>query len=290
MDGEVLANVDHSDSLLLLAGYSAAILTASLLGGSLPSLVRMTHTRTQLAMTFVAGLMLSVALFHLLPNSLMELSSGHAIETVSSWMMLGIVVMVLLLRFFHFHQHDFSEASHNTHAHYHDDAAAHPFSGFGLALGLGLHALTEGVALGASVRSGLSHEGEISVVGFGVFLAIMSHKPLDALSITGTMQAAGYSKRLCMWANLVFALICPLVAFLTFLGVGLLGQSEALVIGCALAFAAGAFLCISLGDLLPEVHFHSHDRVKLMLSFLIGVGLIYMLSHIEPSALHRVGS
>lgn len=282
--------MDHSDSLLLLAGYSAVIMTASLLGGWLPFLLRMTHTRTQLAMTFVAGLMLGVALFHLLPASLMEISDGHAIETAGSWMMLGIVLMILLLRFFHFHQHDFSDASHDAHAHRHDGAAAHPLSWIGLALGLGLHSLTEGIALGASIWSGMSHEGGVSVVGFGVFLAIMSHKPLDALSITSTMQAAGYSRYLRTWANLIFALICPVVAFLTFFGVGLLGELQGLVLGCALAFAAGTFLCISLSDLLPEVHFHSHDRIKLMLSFLAGVGLIYMLSHIEPGALHGIAS
>ena len=35
------------------------------------------------------------------------------------------------------------------------------------------------------------------------------------------------------------------------------------MLGWALAFSAGTFLCISLGDLLPEVHFHSHDRLWL---------------------------
>ena len=47
-----------TETLMLLAGYSLAIMTASLLGGWLPSLVRMTHTRTQVIMSFVAGLML----------------------------------------------------------------------------------------------------------------------------------------------------------------------------------------------------------------------------------------
>ncbi len=282
--------MDHSDFLLLLAGYSVTIMAASLLGGWLPSVFRMTHTRTQVAMTFVAGLMLSVALFHLLPASLAEIPGEHAVDTVGSWLMSGIVMMVLLLRFFHFHQHDFSDTGATIHAHdHHGEDTAHPLSWFGIALGLGLHTLTEGVALGASIRAGLPQGDQAGLVGFGVFLAILTHKPLDALSVTGTMQAAGFSRRLRTLANIVFALICPIVAFLTFWGVGLLGQSEGLVLGCALAFAAGAFLCISLSDLLPEVHFHSHDRVKLMVSFLMGVGLIYMLRYVVPGTMHGIG-
>ena len=278
--------MDYSDSLLLLAGYSVVIIAGSLLGGWLPSVIRLTHTRIQVAMTFVAGLILGVAVYHLLPYSVVEIGGEHAVETAAGWVMVGIVAMVLLLRFFHFHQHDFSDAGGGAHAHHQHDAAAHPLSWLGIALGLGLHSLTEGVALGASLRVGLSHGVEGNLVGFSVFLAIISHKPLDALSITGTMRAAGLSRRMRTSANLVFALICPVVAFLTFWGVGLLGQLQAQVIGCALAFAVGSFLCISLSDLLPEVHFHSHDRVKLMLSFLAGVGFIYLLHHIASIGMH----
>ncbi|MDE0154124.1 MAG: ZIP family metal transporter [Gammaproteobacteria bacterium] len=282
--------MDYSDSLLLLTGYSVVIVAGSLLGGWLPSVIQMTHTRIQVAMTFVAGLILGVAVYHLLPYSLTTISGDHAVETAVWWMMLGVVAMVLMLRFFHFHQHDFSEGEDNIHAHHdHGAAAVHPLSWLGIALGLGLHSLTEGIALGGSLRVGLSHEGVGGLAGFGVFLAILSHKPLDALSIAGTMQAAGLGRRLRTSAIMIFALICPVVAFLTFWGVGLLGPSGPHVMGCGLAFAAGAFLCISLSDLLPEVHFHSHDRVKLMLSFLAGVGFIYMLRFIGFDAMHMVG-
>jgi len=37
--------------------------------------------------------------------------------------------------------------------------------------------------------------------------------------------------------------------------------------------SAGVFLCISLGDLLPELHFHSHDRFRLSLMLLLGVAI-----------------
>ena len=49
------------------------------------------------------------------------------------------------------------------------------------------------------------------------------------------------------------------------------------MIGYVLSFAAGAFLCIALSDLLPEIHFHSHDRGKLIASLLVGISLAYVL-------------
>ena len=53
-----------------------------------------------------------------------------------------------------------------------------------------------------------------------------------------------------------------------------------------MAFSAGIFLCISLGDLLPEVHFHSHDRLQLSGMLLLGVLLALLIevshSHEQP--------
>ena len=57
----------------------------------------------------------------------------------------------------------------------------------------------------------------------------------------------------------------------------------------ALAFSAGAFICIALSDLLPEVHFHSHDRGKLTLAFLLGIALAYGMGVVEPAGIHLTG-
>ncbi len=284
---------------LTLAAYCSAIILASLLGGWLPSLVRMTHTRTQLAMSCVAGLMLGVALYHLLPHGLVQLqhsavADGGAMDVLVWWTMIGMVVMLLLLRLFHFHQHDFDDAGHDQQHQdhcddHHHDASAHPLSWVGIALGLGLHTLIDGIALGASVHGGGHHgvANSFSWIGLGVFLAILLHKPLDALSITSMMRAGGWGSRARGVANIAFATLCPLGALFFVWGVGFL-DNQAYVVGCALAFSAGVFLCISLGDLLPEVHFHSHDRVKLTIAFLVGIGLAYALRFVEPGSTHSI--
>ncbi len=54
-----------------------------------------------------------------------------------------------------------------------------------------------------------------------MLLAILLHKPLNALSIAGSMQAAGFGRRALVLANMGFALLCPLAALVVFGGVGI---------------------------------------------------------------------
>lgn len=301
---------------LLLIGYCLAIAGFSMLGGWLPARIRMTHTRTQVAMSFVSGLMLGVAFYHLLPHSIVVLDHPGAADTAVWWLMIGLVVMLLLLRMFHFHQHDFTAAGdresvaivpggseghghahgHEHHHHHHHGAGdghptavvpgaqAHRLSWLGLALGLGLHTVIDGIALGAAMQGDSAHAA--GLLGLGVFLAILLHKPLDAMSITTLMAAGGWGPHALRLANLGFALLCPLGALLFFFGVDMLVDTRHHVVAGALAFSAGAFVCIALSDLLPEVHFHSHDRIKLTLAFVLGIVLAWSLGGLEPAGAH----
>ena len=54
----------------------------------------------------------------------------------------------------------------------------------------------------------------------------------------------------------------------------------------ALAFSGGTFLCIALSDLLPELQFHSHDRVQLSVALLAGFALMAATAMAEPPSLH----
>lgn len=275
---------------LLLIIYCLAIAGFSLLGGLLPSLIRMTHTRTQLVMSLVSGLMLGVAFYHLVPHSVVLAHDSGGVDTTVWWLMIGLIVMLLLLRGFHFHQHDFSgqdgesREHHAGHSHAVDHASpVHGLSWVGLALGLAVHTLIDGIALGAVMHAG-SHGG--GVIGIGVFLAILMHKPLDAMSIITLMQAGGWSQGARKTANLVFALMCPLGALMFFFGIDVVADGRDHLVAVALAFSAGAFICIALSDLLPEVHFHSHDRGKLTLAFLLGIALAYAIGSVEPAGIH----
>lgn len=276
---------------VLLLVYLVVIFAAAMLGGWLPRRVTMTHTRTQLMMSLVSGLMLGVACFHLIPHSA---SLAGSIDFTMGWVMAGLVFMLMLLRLFHFHQHDFAgtdlacaaTADAHDHAHAHDHSHALPPAGtaswIGLALGLGIHTAIDGVALGAVMQS---TEREVALLGLGVFAAITLHKPLDAMSIEAVMAAAGKSSSSRRLANLLFALVCPAAALAFYAGVDLMALGSP-VLPAALAFSAGAFMCIALGDLLPEVQFHAHDRGKLTLLFLVGIALAAAIGLLEPAHAH----
>jgi zinc and cadmium transporter len=276
---------------LLLILYCLSIAVISLLGGLVPTVVRMTHTRTQLVMSFVSGLMLGVAFYHLLPHSVALAGGARGVDTTVWWLMIGLIVMLLLLRVFHFHQHDFSKeerVQHNHdhgHDHHHEGrgGAAHGLSGVGLAFGLAVHAMIDGVALGAAIHAESPAGG---LIGIGVFLAILLHKPLDSMSIVTLMTAGGWSSGVRNAANVVFALLSPLGALLFYFGVDMVTDSRSLLVAAVLAFSAGAFICIALSDLLPEVHFHSHDRGKLTLAFLLGIVVAYGIGSVEPAGFH----
>lgn len=271
----------------LLALYGTALFAASLLGSGLPRLFRMTHNRTQMVLSLISGLMLGVALLHLIPHAF---ANGQSIDTVMIWTLSGLIFMLLLLRWFHFHQHDFASAAadwdlasadedHHAHAHDHAHLPEQALGAMGLFAGLCVHTVVDGIALGAVLIG--SAQGA-SLAGVGVFLAILLHKPLDALSIETLMGARGWSSTSRWTAGTVFALLCPMAAAAFYLGASALVPYDGLL-PATLAFAAGAFICIALGDLLPEVQFHSHDRLRLTLLFLLGVGVAFALGCLEPA-------
>ena len=61
-------------------------------------------------------------------------------------------------------------------------------------------------------------------------------------------------------------------------GDGRVASGQGVVLSSALAFSAGTFLCISLSDLLPELQFHRHDRIKLSAALLLGLALAWILT------------
>jgi zinc and cadmium transporter len=258
----------------------------------------------QKLLSCVAGLMLGVALFHMLPHAAMEVDS---LDVLMLWVMAGLLGTFLLIRAFHFHQHGPAEvdAAGPPHDHDHDHvhhpgrdesnaadshgavSGTHRFSWTGIGAGLTIHSLLDGAALAASVRADAHIAPDSWFLGFGIALAVFLHKPLDAMSITALMAAAGRSRKQRFIINLVYSLMCPLGAFLFWFGTSSLGGETQPVIGYALAFFAGVFLCISLSDLLPEVQFHSHDRLWLSLLLLIGVASAWGLRFLEGPHAHR---
>lgn len=279
--------------LWLLTIYCVLVLLASLVGGWLLLIIRPTHTRLQMAISFVAGLMLGIALLHFLPDANDQL---HSLDRTVAWLLGGFLVMFFLQRFFHFHHHDSAEGDpedcdhgqavpvdrdhdHTHHAHTLADKSARQLSWVGTALGLTLHSLLDGLALAASVEAGA--RGHVQLAGLGVALVVILHKPFDALAISTLMTAGGSSRFSRHVLNGLFALASPIGAVLFYLGASHFANSDAAFLGSTLAFCAGTFLCISSSDLLPELQFHSHDRFKLSVALLAGLAIAVLIKELE---------
>jgi zinc and cadmium transporter len=282
-------------SAILLVIYCVLIVAASLAGGGLSSLVRMTHLRTQLLMSGVGGLMLGIAMLHLLPHG-GEVLRSHSKAGLGA--LIGLTVMFLLIRLFHTHDHsvpvtedgcggnaeadldhDHSEHDHSHetcqhgHPHHdHDHVNVKGISWAGLFFGLLLHTLVDGVALASSVIADASHGAWMGLAGLGTFLAVMLHKPLDAFAITSVMKKQHWTVSAQNTANFAFSLACPIGAMAFYFGATMFDSNSALL-GWGLVISSGFFIGIALADLLPEVAFHDHDRGKLTIAFLAGMAI-----------------
>src|SRR5438067_8027291 len=100
-----------------LAFYSALILMFSLVGGWLPFLGRVTHSRLQFYLSASAGVMLGAAFFHVMPDAMEK-----AKEYFGWWMALGVVGLFCIERFIAPHSHEMNGAGkhHHDHTPHHD--------------------------------------------------------------------------------------------------------------------------------------------------------------------------
>ncbi len=164
-------------------------------------------------------------------------------------------------------------------------AAAPRVAGWSAVVGLFLHTLMGGAALGSAV---LGHDAAPQL-GFAVFVATVLHKPADSFTISTLLTKSGYSRRTAFIAQIAFAAMIPLGVVLFGLGESALAEwvLQSKLTGGMLAFSAGTFVCIALSDLLPEVQFHSHDRMKLFLAVILGAAVMYVTALFDPA--HAAG-
>ena len=282
----------NSTAVLSLGVYLVLIAAAAFAGGSSIAFLSLGHRTMQVLLSLTGGVLLGVGLLHLLPHAWVQLDRD--IDATMAWVLGGFFLMFLLERAFHGHAHHTADGGCD-HGHDHGPAHAadaHPHAAVpaagrwawcGAFAGLALHSLADGAALAASVGAD-AHHGVGMLAGFATFLAILLHKPFDSGIIATLMIDAGATPRTRLLVNALYAAVVPLgaVGFLTslpFFG----GRQEA-VLGAAMAMAAGAFLCIAAADLLPEVQFHSHDRVLLTTALALGLGVAWGITALERSS------
>ena len=235
----------------------------------------------------------------MIPHALVEIAppgemvSLQAIARVMTYVLVGLLTMFFIERFFCFHHHDVPDTDSVEHVHkgQDDHTHVHDLTWSGAAIGLTLHSIIAGIALAASVNH---VHADTYLAGFGTFLIILLHKPFDAMTIATLMAKGGWPLATRHAVNGLFALAVPLgmVLFhwgLSSTGPAVSGQANEPMLAYALAFTAGSFLCIALSDLLPELQFHTPDRVKLSLALLLGVMVSIVVGRLEALAMHQHG-
>jgi zinc and cadmium transporter len=236
-----------------LALYSTVLLLSSIAGGALPLLVRWSREGLRWALSLAAGAMLGAAFVHMLPE---------AFRIVGFWasgvVLLGFLALYVLERFLAVHACEVG------------DCDVHVM-GKKAFLGLALHALTEGVALGASL-----HETRLGLL---VFLAVLLHKAPSSFSLSVILLHEGYSRGRILLMNAGFIAFLPLGALLYYAA----GEAlrEPALHGAALAFSGGTFLHIALTDILPEVHREAKGRAAQLFLLLAGAGLMFLTTLLD---------
>jgi zinc and cadmium transporter len=252
-----------------LLAYAGAILLGSLAGGSLPLLG--SARRSDVLLSFSAGVMLGAGFIHMLPEAV----EGAGFGTIP-FVLVGFLFLFLLERFVLVHVCGEpgpvpGDPGHGKPGHDHlRGATGCQVHTLGLAafLGLSLHTLVDGFALGTA-----SHE---SGLGFLVFLAILAHKIPSSFSLSAILAAEGWGRPRALLLNGLFALMVPAGAGVYLALRGAVEQVEAFT-SYALAASAGTFLHLALSDILPDLHRRGGSRLRLSAALLAGVAAMWGL-------------
>ena len=226
-----------------LALYLPAVIFISLVGGFLPLLRELSQRALALLLSFSAGVLLGAVFFHMLPET-----TGVLSETIGWPILAGFLLIFVMERFVFIHACE----EHECDIHQ---------MGIPAFLGISLHSLLDGIALGAGLI--------LPQLGPVVLLAVIVHKMPDSISISSILLSAGWQRRKVAALSVLFALTTPVGALLAYLSFRTLSEVDVAV---AIGISAGTFLAIATADILPQIH-RIEQRNPMTLIFLV-LGLL----------------
>jgi len=238
-----------------LALLSLALVVGTVAAATVPIALKPRPHQTDAMIAFAAGVLLGAAFFHLLPEAIHDQGPRVLFGTLA-----GVLSLFLIERLVHSHARHAGEVEVHGMMHGHHGRASSGLTAF---IGLSVHTLSDGFALGSSLAPGL---------GWIVFSAIFAHQLPTAFSLSALLRGGGRSVAWTLTACTVFALMVPVGAIVYLLAQSSL--SELPLMPWTLAFSAGNFLHLALGDLLPDLR-RSGTR-PLSLGLAVGVGILVM--------------
>jgi ZIP family zinc transporter len=229
----------------------AGITVLSTLAGGIVALRLARELATAIALT--GGVVVAVALFHVLPEAIEALDDPHRVGLLVGT---GFVFFFLAERALVLHHRDETE-----------QAQAHARVGALGAAGLSVHSFIDGLGIGLAF-------GLDTTTGLLVFLAVVSHDFADGLNtVSFVMRQSGDRKTAIRW--LAVDAVAPLAGAIV--GASLSVGEEQL--GALLAVYVGFFLFMGATDLLPHAHEHpSGKRVLLTVAGFAGILLVSLVA------------
>ncbi len=211
---------------------------------------------------FAGGIMLVISILELMPEAL-ELGT---IPVFFSGFFLGCGIMYLLDRFIpHAHLSDSENLAVENPERLKINSSVLR-TGYLIFIGISMHNIPEGLAIGA----GLESSPELGLI---IAVAIGLHNIPEGLAVAGPLKAGGLSNLKVLLFTLVAGLMTPVG---TALGLLVFGISEVLIAG-SLAFAAGAMIYIVSDELIPQSSsMHGHAANAGMISGLL-IGFLLLV-------------
>jgi ZIP family zinc transporter/zinc and cadmium transporter len=229
--------------------YSLVAASAAMIGAlTVLTFHKWSERNSFLIINFAAGIMLTLAFSHLIPEGL-ELNSKAMIYVFLGFLIMFFLQFVVL--FHPCHDHECSK---------HMDVAS--------IAGLSLHSIIDGlmIAVGFETDSGL---------GILTTFAILFHKLPDGITISGILLHSGATKKKIFNFSLLTACFTPIG---TIIGMFLFKDMPLTALGSFLGITAGSFIFLAASDLIPETHKSKNKATSLML--FVGVLVILAAEHI----------
>lgn len=240
------------------------------LGGVLVAMIKAPDENLSgLMMGMSGGIMLSIVLFDMIPESF----GGHLPSAIIG-AILGVLLMHALQSLLSSRGSGGGHAHSGHRAHGHNRTKEHMrTTGLLMLSGIALHNLPEGFAIGSGLAG-----GPASLENYGMQLAIlmMMHDIPEGVALAVPLKVSGSSPLGVIGAAAASGLPTVIGAGLGYM---LGNMSENMTSGC-IAFAGGAMLYITLRELLPDALQLSNRRaglVALALGVLVGLGMIMVI-------------
>ncbi|OWZ84688.1 ZIP family metal transporter [Natranaerobius trueperi] len=229
-----------------IAGLSTLLGTLIVLISGIPS-----NRVLSILLGFAGGVMLSVSTFELLPESL-KLSS--IVLTIPGFLLGGSVMWIIdklinqIISIVATEQEQLLK------------------TGYLVVLGIGLHNLPEGLAIGTGIEAS-------PAVSLAIAISLGLHNIPEGMASAGPLQGANMSKLSIIGLVTLAGLMTPLGTIIGMISIGITPN----LVGSSLSFAAGAMIYLAINELIPNAQEFSKTFANIGVFIGIVIGNIIVM-------------